>query len=84
METIEFTVDGTLRESAQQVLAEEGLTIPEAFSMFLRSVVHDGAMPEVYRTPNAATLAAMKDAEEGKLHNASSVSEFMRSLREDN
>ena len=83
METIEFTVDGTLRESAQQVLAEEGLTIPEAFSMFLKTVVHDGSMPVVYRTPNAETIAAMKEAEEGRLHKASSVAEFMKSLRED-
>lgn len=41
METIEITVDGTLRADAQQVLAEESLTIPEAFSMLLRTIVHD-------------------------------------------
>jgi DNA-damage-inducible protein J len=83
METIEIPVDGTLRADAQHVLAQQGLTLPEAISMFLKTVVHDGNMPVVFRTPNAETIAAMKEAEEGNLYQASSVAEFMRSLRED-
>jgi addiction module RelB/DinJ family antitoxin len=83
METIEITVEGSLRADAQNVLAQEGLTLPDAISKFLKTVVHNGNMPIIYRTPNAKTMEAMKEAEEGHLHQASSVAEFMRSLRED-
>lgn len=82
METIEISVDGTLRANAQQVLADEGLTIPEAFAMFLRTVVHDGTMPGMYRIPNEETRAAIREAEEGNLPRASTVEEFMRAIRE--
>jgi antitoxin component of RelBE/YafQ-DinJ toxin-antitoxin module len=81
MDTLEFIVDEGLRQNAQQLLAEEGLTIPEAFSMFLRSVVHDGG-PHGVRTANAETTAAIRDAGNGQLYQASSVGEFMRSLHE--
>ena len=83
METIEFSVEGSLKADALHVLEQEGLTLPEALSIFLRTVVHDGEMPISFRKPNAETLAAMKEAEEGCLHKATSVEEFMRSLRED-
>lgn len=83
METIEISVDGTLRADAQQVLAAEGLTIPEAFSMFLHTVVHDGTMPGMYKVPNDETLAALREAESGTLPRYSDTESFMRSLHED-
>lgn len=83
METIEISVDGALRADAQQVLAAEGLTLPEAFSMFLHAVVHDGTMPGMYKVPNDETLAALRELDSDNLPRASSVEEFMRSLRED-
>lgn len=82
METIEISVDGALRADAQQVLAAEGLTLPEAFSMFLHAVVHDGTMPGVYKVANAETLAALRELDSNDLPRVSSVEDFMRSLRE--
>jgi len=83
METIEISVDGTLRADAQQVLADEGLTIPEAFNMFLQTVVHDRTMPGIYRVPNEETLAALRELDSKDLPTAHSVEELMRALREE-
>ncbi len=83
METIEITVDPALRADAQQVLAEEGLTIGEAVEMFLKTVVHDGSLPAVYRVPNEETLAAIREAESGTLPKYADAKSFMRSLVED-
>ena len=81
--SIQFDVDENLQATAQQVLAEEGLTIAQAYSMFLRTVVHDGTMPLVFKTPNEETLAALREAESGNLPSASSVEELMRMLHEE-
>jgi len=81
--SIQVDVDETLRADAQQVLAAEGLTISDAFSMLLETVVHDRSLPIVFRKPNAETLAAMREIESGHLQSASTVEEFMRMMHED-
>ena len=83
METIEISVDGTLRADAQRVLADEGLTIPEAVAMFLRTVVHDGIMPGACKIPNDETIAAFNQAESNTLPSYTDTASFMRSLYED-
>lgn len=83
MEMIEIPVEKSLHADVQQILAKEGLTISEAVDMFLRSVVHDQSPTAIYRVPNAETLAAIREAEEGNLAKASTVEEFFRMLNED-
>ncbi|ATQ78674.1 type II toxin-antitoxin system antitoxin, RelB/DinJ family [Massilia violaceinigra] len=62
--TIRVRVDQTTKAQAIETLAAMGLTLPDAVRMFLSHVIDDKTLPFGSRTPNAATLAAMAEAEE--------------------
>lgn len=55
-----------LKEEAEQVLAEVGLTPTEAIRLFYRQVSLQGGLPFEVRVPNAATRAAMAEARTAK------------------
>lgn len=55
-----------LKEDAEQVLAEVGLTPTEAIRLFYRQVSLQGGLPFEVRVPNAATRAAIAEARSGK------------------
>ncbi len=82
MEIIEIPVDGALRADAQQVLAAEGMTVPQAVEMFLRTVVQDQSSYAAYRVPSEATLAAIREADSGTLQEANTIEELFRHLDE--
>ena len=55
-----------LKEDAEQVLAEIGLTPTEAIRLFYRQVSLQGGLPFEVRVPNATTRAAIVEARSGK------------------
>ncbi|CUI06240.1 DNA-damage-inducible protein J [Janthinobacterium sp. CG23_2] len=57
-------MDQTTKAQATEILAAMGFTLSNAVRMFLSHVIDDKTLPFSSRTPNAATLAAMAEAEE--------------------
>lgn len=65
---INVRVDSGLKQEAEALFNDLGLTMSSAINMFLRSaVIHDGIPFEIKRqTPNAETRAALDEYEEMK------------------
>lgn len=55
-------IEPELKDRASEVLAECGLNLSDAIRLFLRQVVAQQGLPFEVRTPNAVTVAAMKEA----------------------
>lgn len=65
--TIQARVSPELKEEAEAVFAEMGMTTAEAIRVFLQQTVNSGGLPfqPSAKKPNAETLAAMMELEEG-------------------
>lgn len=65
---INVRVDSELKQSAEALFSDLGLSMTSAITLFLRSAVrHDGIPFDVRRsTPNAETRAALAEYEEMK------------------
>lgn len=50
-----------LKEQATEVLSTCGLNVSDAVRLFLTKVVTEGGIPFAIKTPNPATIAAMKE-----------------------
>ena len=64
--SINIRLDTDLKREAEDLFSALGLNMTSAISMFLRQAVRDQAIPFrvcKYPQPNAATLAAMREAE---------------------
>ena len=64
-------VEPELKREAAAVLKAAGLDVSTAIRLFLRSVVEKGGLPMDLPRPNAATLAAIKAAKEGRVRDVS-------------
>ena len=62
-----ITIDADVKARSQAMLADFGLDLSTAVNIFLRQMLRERAIPFEIRQeiPNAATLAAMDDAENG-------------------
>lgn len=60
-----ITIDADVKARSQAMLADFGLDLSTAVNIFLRQMLRERAIPFEIRQeiPNAATLAAMDDAE---------------------
>ena len=67
---INVRVDSVLKQEAEALFNDLGLSMSSAINMFLRSaVMHDGIPFEIRRQiPNAETKAALDEYEEMKKH----------------
>lgn len=64
---INVRVDTELKQSAEALFNDLGLSMSSAITMFLKSAVsHDGIPFEVKRVPNSETRAALAEYEEMK------------------
>ncbi|MDY3782549.1 MAG: type II toxin-antitoxin system RelB/DinJ family antitoxin [Candidatus Faecousia sp.] len=79
-----ITIDADVKARSQAMLADFGLDLSTAVNIFLRQMLRERAIPFEIRQeiPNAATLAAMDDAENGTdLYGPfDSVSDLMEAL----
>jgi DNA-damage-inducible protein J len=79
--TIQVRVDEKLKNEANKVLAQLHITMSQAIKMFLSQIVHRDGIPISLRIPNAETLKAMEEADQGiGLHEVSSVDELFKEL----
>lgn len=76
-------IDENIKEEAAAVLAAMGLTVSDAFRIMLTRVAHEKQLPFEPFAPNAKTIAAMKEAREGKLKSFNSVQDLMADLDAD-
>jgi DNA-damage-inducible protein J len=61
---LHIRVDDDTKEQATAVLSAMGLSVSEAVRIFLKRVAADRAFPLELKVPNAATRAAMREADE--------------------
>lgn len=73
-------IDEHIKEEASVVLAAMGLTISGVFRIMLTRVAHEHALPFDSLIPNAATIAAMKEARSGNTAKFDSVESLMADL----
>jgi DNA-damage-inducible protein J len=57
-------VDDAIKAQATEMLASVGLSVSEAVRLFLHRVVVEQAFPLELKAPNAATRAAMAEADD--------------------
>ena len=64
------SIDAETKKKAQELLSDFGMDLSTAVNIFLKQMVYEGAFPfSITReTPNAITLAAMKESEEMYKH----------------
>ena len=86
-----ISIDADIKKKAQEMLADFGLDLSTAVNMFLRQMIREKAIPFEIRqdVPNAATLAALAEAEEMEKHpeltkTYGNVDELMEDLRNQN
>lgn len=71
--TINARIEPHLKADAEAILKKLGLTSAEAIRLFYSQIcLHEG-LPFEVKIPNAETLAAIRDAEEGNTLKADSV-----------
>ncbi|MBF0380823.1 MAG: type II toxin-antitoxin system RelB/DinJ family antitoxin [Magnetococcales bacterium] len=59
-------IDKGTKEQASAVLAEMGLNMSDAIRLMLLRVVDEKRLPFEIKTPNATTIKAMEELEQGK------------------
>ncbi len=65
--TVQARINPELKQEAEAVFAAIGMTTAEAIRVFLKQAVNNGGLPfqPMARIPNAETLAAMVELEDG-------------------
>jgi DNA-damage-inducible protein J len=65
--TVQARVSAELKEEAEAVFAAIGLTTAEAIRIFMQQTVNSGGLPfrPTAKTPNAETLEAISELEDG-------------------
>lgn len=80
---VQARIDGAVKDEAAAVLAAMGLTVSDAVRLMLIRVAREKALPFEPLTPNATTIAAMKEAREGKGKRFATVAGLMADLDAD-
>lgn len=73
-------IDEATKTEAAAVLAAMGLSLSDAFRLLLKRVAAEKALPFEPLVPNAETVAAMREAREGKLPRFKGVEALPRDL----
>ncbi|MDR2014995.1 MAG: type II toxin-antitoxin system RelB/DinJ family antitoxin [Azoarcus sp.] len=76
-------IDEHIKEEASTVLATMGLTVSDAFRIMLTRVAHEKALPFEPLIPNETTIAAMREAREGKGVKFATIDDLMADLNAD-
>ena len=63
---LNIRIDPDIKASAEELFSQFGITISDAVNMFLHQSLNVGGLPFALRqpTPNAETIAAMKEADD--------------------
>ncbi len=80
---VQVEVAQTVKDEVERFLEHEGMTLSDAFRIFLERTAQEQAIPtEVFR-PNAETIEAMEEARRGEMPSFNSVEELMAHLNAD-
>lgn len=79
-EIVRLRIDGNLKKEASDIANAMGLTLSDAVRMFLVRFVADKKFPFLPEVPNAETIAAMKEADSGKLKSYKNVDDFFKEM----
>lgn len=81
--TVQARISPELKEQAETILAAMGLTTADAIRLFLQQTVNTGGLPfqPTAKRPNAETLAAMKELENGGGQSFASTEELFADWR---
>jgi DNA-damage-inducible protein J len=80
---VQARIDQATKEEARIVLAAMGLTISDAVRLLLVRVAQDKVLPFEPLSPNAETIAAMREARGGNLASFDSVEALIADLNAD-
>jgi DNA-damage-inducible protein J len=69
-----------IKDEASTILAAMGLTVSDAFRLLLTKVAKEKALPFEPLIPNEKTIAAMRDARQGKVKSAKNVKSLLEDL----
>lgn len=76
-------VDPDLKNDAETLFGEMGLTLTAAVNVFLRQSVREGGLPFRPTTVNPSTAKALSEVASGNVESYGSVEEWWGSLNED-
>lgn len=81
-----ISIDADVKTKAQELFADLGMDLSTAINIFLRQAIRENSIPFTIQreTPNADTVAALREAEEMAKHpeNYKRYSTFAELLRE--
>ena len=80
---VTFRVDESLKQEAEILYKDLGMSLSTAFNVFLRQSIREQRLPFEVRknVPNATTIAAIKAVEQGKMNGPyNSVDELLEAL----
>jgi DNA-damage-inducible protein J len=80
---VQTRIDGTVKDEAAAVLAAMGLTVSDAVRLMLTRIAREKALPFEPLVPNDTTIAAMKEAREGKVKRSATIADLMADLNAD-
>ena len=82
-EVIRARIDGKIKEEAAAVLAEIGLTVPDAFRLMMMRIAAEKRLPFEPLIPNEETVEAMEAARRRDLVTVGGLSNLMADLNAD-
>ena len=80
---VHIRVDEQVKAQAAEALASMGLSVSDAVRMMLVRVAAEKALPFEIRVPNAETVAAMRELDEGLGQRFDTVEDLMADLTAD-
>ena len=82
--TITVRVEDKLKKEAGDVFREVGMDMSTAITVYLKQVVRSNGIPFPVsaEVPNALTLKAIQEAENGEMASFSSIDELMEDLND--
>lgn len=80
---VQTRIDGAVKDEAATVLAAMGLTVSDAVRLMLTRIAREKALPFEPLVPNETTIAAMKEAREGKGKRSATIADLMADLNAD-
>jgi len=82
--TIHTRIEPEIKSQVDSILSELGISTTEAINLFFRQVIRYRGIPLDLRIPNAETVAAIHEAEQGiDLHKCDNLDQLFKELKED-
>ena len=78
--TINTRIEPNLKNKAELILHQVGLTSAEAIRLFYKQICLNKGLPFAIKIPNKKTIKAIHDADTRKTHKASSVDKLFEDL----